>query len=577
MLKADAAHNALSENAASQNLLIQGDNLEVLKHLKGAYRNQVKMIYIDPPYNTGSDGFVYDDDRNFTPAQLSHLAGISKDEAERVLDFTSRKSNSHSAWLTFMYPRLYIARDLLRNDGVIFISIDDNEQAQLKLLCDEVFGEESWIATIAWQNSSRQSDLIAIEHEYLLVYGKRPNANGEKWNKSRELSDKLNVLVSKCRLDGKTIKEAEEILSFEINCLIEEDKHKGTKANAWLVNYKNIDDQWSIYYAVDLTGEGQGPARKFGGKLIPPPEGRHWMGQDYINDLTADNRIVWRADRAYRKLFIHESLDNLKSIIRMPTRNGSELLKQLLGKDVFDKPKPHRLVTHLAHYVVNKNDLILDFFAGSGTTAHAVMQLNAEDGGNRQFICVQLDEATYPKSEARKAGYETIFEITRTRISKAAAKIRTEHPDYAGDLGYKMFQTVPIFDSYLDEADELTPNLELFNADKLTEQDRANLLLTWAVQDGIALTETLIPVDLAGYTAYKGGENGHLLYFIHPNVTLSVVIELLRRLDDEAGFSPKHLIVWGYIVESKALREMSEAVAQYTNRKSILLDLDVRF
>jgi len=196
------------------------------------------------------------------------------------------------------------------------------------------------------------------------------------------------------------------------------------------------------------------------------------------------------------------------------------------------------------------------------------MQLNAEDGGKRRFICVQLDEATEPKSEAHKAGYKTIFDITRARIIKAAAKIRTEHPDYAGDLGCKAFQTVPVFEGYLDEPEELSANLELFNADTLNEQDRYNLLLTWAVQDGIALTEGLTPVELAGYTAYQGGEAGRLLYFIHPQLSLAVVVELLRRLDDEAGFAPKHLIVWGYGLDSKAQREMTEAVAHYTNRKT---------
>ena len=182
LLKANLEHNNLPENANSQNMLIKGDNLEVLKHLMGAYSNKVKMIYIDPPYNTGSDGFVYQDDRKFTVEQLSHLAGIDEDEAKRILEFTDSGSNSHSAWLTFMYPRLYLAKQLLRDDGVIFISIDDNEQAQLKLLMDEVFGEDNFIADVVWEKRfTRNNDakLMSFVTDYVVFYRK---------------SDKVNVL-----------------------------------------------------------------------------------------------------------------------------------------------------------------------------------------------------------------------------------------------------------------------------------------------------------------------------------------------------------------------------------------------
>lgn len=173
LLAEDIEHNQKPENQNSENILIQGDNLEVLKHLKHAYKNQIKMIYIDPPYNTGSDGFVYQDDRKFTPQQLVEL-GMDLEEAERVLEFTAKKSNSHSAWLTFMYPRLYIARELLRDDGVIFISIDDNEQAQLKLLCDEVFGEENFVAELPWKGRGGGADdkNLLQNHEYILMYTK---------------------------------------------------------------------------------------------------------------------------------------------------------------------------------------------------------------------------------------------------------------------------------------------------------------------------------------------------------------------------------------------------------------------
>ena len=174
LLKEDEAHNSKPENIHSQNVLIKGDNLEVLKHLANAYHEKVKMIYIDPPYNTGSDGFVYQDDRKFTVAELQKLAGIDEEKAKRILAFTQSKSNSHSAWLTFMYPRLYIAKQLLKEDGVIFISIDDNEVAQLRLLCDEIFGEENFVAELVFQTNSIKNNAkyISITHEYTIVYVK---------------------------------------------------------------------------------------------------------------------------------------------------------------------------------------------------------------------------------------------------------------------------------------------------------------------------------------------------------------------------------------------------------------------
>lgn len=416
---------------ATQNLYIEGENLEVLRTLQKAYFGKVKMIYIDPPYNTGNDSFVYPDDYTETLKEYQARTGHT-DEAGFVNKQTLWKKNAkengqfHSVWLSMMYPRLFLARNLLRDDGVIFVSIDDNEAADLKLLMDEIFGEENFIAQIIWQNSSRQSPQVAVEHEYLLVYVKTESALKKEWTRERDVASILINKIDLLRRQGKTQKQAESDLSSFIKEYLEEDEHKGTKEFSWLGNYQNIDEDWNIYYAVDLTGEGSGPPRIFNGKEIPAPEGRHWMGQDYIDELTFDKRIVWRSERAYRKLFINESRENLKSIIRMPTRNGSEFLKQLLGKDIFDKPKPHKFIQKLAYYITSGNDILLDFFSGSGTTAQAVLDLNEEDGGNRQFICVQMPEVLDESSEAYKVGYRTIADIGRARISKVIEKIESK-------------------------------------------------------------------------------------------------------------------------------------------------------
>lgn len=551
LLKADTAHNAQSANATSQNLLIKGDNLEVLKHLMGAYSEQVKMIYIDPPYNTGSDGFVYQDDRKFSVEQLSSLAGIDEEEAKRILEFTTSSSNSHSAWLTFMYPRLYLAKQLLRDDGVIFISIDDNEQAQLKVLCDEVFGEENFVAELVWKKKyigGKHANHFVDLHEYVLVFSKRIDLLGEF------LIDRPEAQLEK----------------FEL-----EDEHIALRGKYYIRPLKsNLGRRETLIYPIEMPD-----------KTIITTQ---WMvAKDTLKKLIIDGRIVFKEKRdgaynIYRKYYEKDNGGNVKvpSLIDdVSNADGKSEIKDIFGVNEgreipFDNPKPIGLLTHLIKPSTNENDIILDFFAGSGTTAHAVMQLNAEDGCKRQFICVQIDETTDPKSAAYKAGYKTIFDITQARITKAAAKIKNEHPDYQGDLGFKVFATQPMFDKYLDTPEELTENLELFDVTTLSQQDRHNLMLTWALRDGIKLGATLSPVTLGGYTAYSAGKT---LYFVEPDISLDAVVALLEQFDNNPAFAPSRLVVLGYFLDSKSQREMTEAVKHYNNRKGIELTLDIRY
>lgn len=550
-LIADTAHNSQPANTASQNLLIKGDNLEVLKHLMGAYSEQVKMIYIDPPYNTGGDGFVYQDDRKFTVEQLSGLAGIDDDEAKRILEFTSSSSNSHSAWLTFMYPRLYLAKQLLRDDGVIFISIDDNEQAQLKVLCDEVFGEENFVAELVWKKKyigGKHANHFVDLHEYILVFSKRIDLLGEF------LIDRPEVQLEK----------------FEL-----EDKHVALRGKYYIRPLKsNLGRRETLIYPIEMPD-----------KTIIKTQ---WMvAENTLKKLILDDRIVFKEKKdgsynVYRKYYEKDNGGNVKvpSLIDdVSNADGKSEIKSIFGVNEgreipFDNPKPIGLLSHLIKPSTNKNDIILDFFAGSGTTAHAVMQLNAEDGGNRQFICVQIDEATDRKGEAYKAGYNTIFDITQARISKAAAKIQVEHPDCKADMGFKLFSTEPMFDKYLDTPEELTANLELFDVMTLSQADRHSLMLTWALRDGIKLGAPLTPVILGGYTAYAVDK---ILYFVEPAISLDAVVAMLEQLDNNPDFLPSRLVVLGYLLDSKIQREMSEAVKQYNNRKGIELALDIRY
>lgn len=548
-LSANTIHNQLPDNIHSKNILIKGDNLEVLKHLKGAYSEAVKMIYIDPPYNTGSDGFVYNDDRQFTIPQLCQLAGITEGEAKRILEFTNNKSNSHSAWLTFIYPRLYIARQLLRDDGVIFISIDDNEQAQLKILCDEVFGEENFVGQFIWQtkNAARgvpPINMLMENHEYILCFSKTKDThkfNGIKRdekdfsnpdNDKRGLWRSESIKATGGQNNTFTIQNLETNIQYTQNWAFSEK------------TLNNMIDAKLILFPKDKNGV---------------PRQKKFLGS-YTNDKKAFvTNLGWHS-----------------------TENSTKYLMNIFDqRKLFDFPKPVGLLKFLiAQQAINQTDIILDFFAGSGTTAHAVMELNAEDNGNRQFICVQIDEKTSPDSEAYKAGYTSIFDITHERIKRAATAIKNNSPLFSGDLGFKEFETVPVFDGYLDEAEELTENLVLFDGSSLSTQERQVLLQTWAIHDGLPLHEVLIPIDLAGYTAYQTSD---ILYFIEPNLNIDTVICLLEKIDTttfdnkDSTFAPRRLVLWPYGLDSKILREFSEAIKCFNNRKNIVLTLDVRY
>lgn len=570
LLCEDKAHNAKPENKNSQNLLIQGDNLDVLKHLKNAYTGKVKMIYIDPPYNTGSDGFVYQDDRKFTPEQLSELAHISLDEAERILKFTAKGSNSHSAWLTFMYPRLYIARDLLKEDGVIFISIDDNEVAQLKLLCDEVFGEGNFVAEMPWKGRGGGADdkNLLQNHEYILMYAKNKN----------------NFAT------GRKIKTGEKFPKFDVE---KERNYKIQLARKWGSTSRR-EDRPNLFY----------PVKMYDGTEIYPflPDGSdgRWRWKKARFEQALEDKDIEFNQRddgyweAYEKIYepkdgdfrmklyaawlqseLIEELDDL--LDEEDCRNtafGTKQVKILFdGIKVFDYPKPTNLIKILSKIgAVSQSDIILDFFGGSGTTAHAVMQLNAEDNGNRQFILVQLPEKTDEKSEAFKAGYKTIFDITKARIEKAAAKIQSENPNVSGDLGFKIYQTTDHFRRHTDE--EFSPKLmTLPYVENLTDKQMDTLLTTWALNDGALLTDPICEVKLGNYTAHLCDK---LLYLMQTGFTSADLLAFIQKLDNDTDFNPNRVIVFGENMPSHLQQELNQAIETYRNKKNISLSLIIR-
>ncbi|HCH0088055.1 TPA: site-specific DNA-methyltransferase [Vibrio vulnificus] len=547
LLHEDKQHNHLEANKDSQNLLIKGDNLEVLKHMVNAYSEKVKMIYIDPPYNTGSDGFVYNDDRKFTPQQLSELAGIDLDEATRILDFTAKGSSSHSAWLTFMYPRLYIARELLREDGAIFISIDDNEVSQLKLICDEVFGEANFVANIIWHKryaASNDAKGIPAMHDHILVYQRTSSFNRNLLPRT----EKQNSLYKYDSNDGKglwrsdnlTVKTVSEEYLYEIINPKTGKAYTPTQGRCWLTN-KTKMAEWIEEGRVFFGMKGDGA-----------PQLKRYLSE--VQDGVIPN-TYWS----------YEDVGHTDSARK-------ELKKLFESSAPFDNPKPTGLLIKAFQIASDKNDIILDFFAGSGTSAEAVYKLNVSDSGNRKFIVIQIPEKTSIKSDARKAGYETIFEITKDRLLKASEKIRAESPDYQGDLGFKIFETVEDF-RVKDEGELTLENLSFFDDVVLTDEQYNTLLTTWCVYDGSLLTTPIQDVDLNGYTAHLCDKR---LYLIAPNFNSETIKALLHELDNNKDFEPNKVVFYGNNFDSAKQMELNEALKGYANKKSLEIDLVVR-
>jgi adenine-specific DNA-methyltransferase len=571
LLKAVETHNAKPENKNSENLLVKGDNLEVLKHLANAYYEKIKMIYIDPPYNTGTDGFIYQDDRKFTLKELKQLIGIDEEKAKRILDFTQSKSNSHSAWLTFMYPRLYIARQLLKDEGVIFISIDDNEVAQLRMLMDEIFGEENFVGQLPWKGRSgaEDDDFYRRVHEYILVYGKS--------------SVLFNV--------GLDEKEDEKFPKYDA---IKNRNYKLQLLRKWGDNSRR-EDRPNLYYPINDT-EGN----DFYPTLPNGDDGCWRWEEDNMKKAIRNGIIEFGLNRenkleAYEKIYEPKNGDfNLKKFNSWliedsdksgNSSSGTKECKALFNETkVFSRPKPTILIKKLLKMADAKNDvIILDFFAGSGTTGDAIMQLNAaNDEGKRKYVLVQLPEPIDPIKN--KVAYDfvkdelkaepTIFEITKERLIRAAAKIKKDKREYKGDLGFKIFETTPIWEDYDFEAEQFESSQTLFDIEKLTEDDIKALLTTWKTYDGIALIQELENIDLNGYISYYG--NGKL-YLMNMGFTTDHLKVLLEKIDADKKFNPTSIVAFGYHFESKNLRELSENVKSYANKKHIDIDFITRY
>jgi adenine-specific DNA methylase len=441
-----------SKNAdTTENIYIEGDNLEVLKLLRQNYYNSIKMIYIDPPYNTGND-FVYNDTFKMDKEESDKAEGIISENNEKLQKNQKSTNRYHANWLNMMYTRLKLARDLLTDDGVIFISIDDNEQANLKRLCDEIFGEENFIASITrnTNSSKNQSLYISITHEYCLVYSVNNSALAIKYKDNKWEVEKNNISEYKAKVNKlKKMGIANEEITEELKELTNYPRFID------FTNYWYFDER-GLYQKADLGGVKNGNNKPLINPLTqkedPVPPGGFRYSTEKLNELQKDNRIHFHTDGSLPRLkrYLEENLKQRpKSIMSDDQRPDYKLLKSM--KIDFDNPKQMTFMKRILS-IFNKNLIVIDFFSGSATTAHAVMQLNSEDNGNRKYIMVQLPETTDEKSEAFKAGYKNIAEIGKERIRRAGEKIKQEIEEYNSnlklgeepkeipDIGFKVFK-----------------------------------------------------------------------------------------------------------------------------------------
>ena len=524
---------------STENLYIEGDNLEVLKLLQETYLGKVKMIYIDPPYNTGND-FVYED--NFAQSTDEYLenSGQFDEEGNRLVKNLDSNGRFHTDWLNMIYPRLKLAKDLLADDGVIFISIDDNEVENLRKCCDEVFAESNFIGNIVWEgNGKNDSRFLSETHEYVAVYAKSIQylkENGIYW---RAKKDGINEII----------KVAKEFVSESDNF-----EEASTKLKAWFSNINKNNPSWKhkhynkidergVYFPGDISAEsGRGrdpytvihpvtgnpckmPLRGFPTKKTMD----EWIQGGYV-DFGEDETSVPK-----RKRYISQTDSYVvPSTIYKDSRAAYKNLVTLFGTEVFDNPKDESVIELFCEIITSDNDIILDFFSGSATTAHAVMQLNAEDDGNRKFIMVQLPEETDEKNEAYKAGYKNICEIGKERIRRAGKKIKEENKDKEGienlDIGFRVLKcdSSNMKDVYYSPADYKN---DLFSSltDNIKEDRTPEDLLFQVMLDlGVPLSSKIEESMIAGKKVFDVAD-GFLIACFDENVTEETIKTIAQK------------------------------------------------
>lgn len=488
----------------SENIYIEGDNLDALKLLQETYIGKVKMIYIDPPYNTGND-FIYEDDFAQSTDEYADNSGQTDEEGNRLVQNSESNGRFHTDWLNMIYPRLRLARDFLTDDGVIFISIDDNEQENLKKVCDEIFGSNNFLAQVVWERAYAPINLkknFSVSHDYILVYGK----------------------------DSSVI---------QTNGIARTDESDN--------RYQNPDnDPRGPWSSSDIS---VGPAIKENiypittpsGRVVEPPAGRSWrLSRQAFRERLQDNRIWFGSDgNGVPRIKRFKSELRKTGITPMTvwdykevghSQSATQDLQKLMGgKKYFDYPKPVPLIQRCIQLYTDEDSIVMDFFAGSATTAHAVMQQNAEDGGKRQYILVQIPEKTDPKKDAFQDGYKTICDIGEERIRRAGKKIK-EETDADIDYGFRCFKvdSSNMKDVYYAPADVEQLSLDGFEDNIKEDRTPEDLLIQVMLDLGILLSSDVEVQYIAGKKVFSVAD-GYLLACFDKDVTEETVTEIAKK------------------------------------------------
>lgn len=558
VLVPDTEHNEKPENKDSQNVYISGDNLDALKHLVKSYSGKVKCIYIDPPYNTGSDGFVYNDKFKFTAEELEEKLSISEEQAQRIFAMTTRGAASHAAWLTFMMPRLQYAKDLLSDDGVIFVSIDDNEQANLKLLCDYVFGEENFAATIPWRKRTAKSDVpfgVSQDYEWILVYARTESFLAGIDGKGRKYYETPDFPERPWRVHDMTTQRT----------AVERPNSDFT-----MVNPKNGEEFEVNPQAVWRITKDGFPDYYKEGRIVFPGD------YDFLR-ISKPVLRYWKEDdmkKAGERFGQYTLSTNLPSDIGM-SQDGTKDFDNLFGAKLFGYPKPVKLIKYLIDAAVVKDSkepqIILDFFSGSATTAQAVLELNEIDEGyGLQYILVQWQEAVKDGGDAEAAGYETIDQIGMERIKRAAKKIKEQNPLFAGDLGFKHYTLQEPDANTIDQMLKFEPTL-LFGDNLLDKFGKDTVLSTYAMRDGYGLTPEFKEVKFGSYTAYLCGKHLYMLDSVF-NVEEDLT-DLVDTYNKDHSFPADNVVIFGYSFNFSQTDAIKKNLGAITDRNRINVDI----
>ena len=572
----DDEHNAKPENSNSQNIYISGDNLDGLKHLLKSYAHSIKCIYIDPPYNTGSDGFVYNDSFNFTADELVVKLSIEPEQAQRILDLTKRGSASHSAWLTFMYPRLLLARDLLSDDGIIFVSVDDNEQANCKIICDDVFGEENFLTCVTRATGTPTGggfDGLVNELDYVLIYSRRiENAiiNGLEMSADdaaiyteKDEDGNLYLTRSLRRTGGEDRREDRPTMFYP---MIAPD---GTEV--FPIGPTGYESRWicAPAKAALLAEEGLIEWKK---TRINGVETWHPYQKYYLANRTKKPGNIWR------ELVDEEEVDDpfLWDDIAGNKKATKEIRDLFDGKKVFETAKPLELLLRIINICCSSEDTVLDFFGGSSTTAHAVLEANVRLEKKRNFVIIQTSEPVKSGSEAEKAGYTTIDQIGIERIIRAAKKIKETHPETTADLGFRHYILQEPSADTLDRLEKFDPNrLDAAENNFLQEFGLPTVLATWLLRDGYGLTSPYEEVDLAGYKAFWKDKH---LYLITNDLTRDAISALVDKYVTDGNFNPENVVLFGYSFTWTQREELKTNLMRLKDtEKNLRINFDVRY